>query len=59
MKDIKPTPRPELGPSKFRVGERPDNGSTSSRGCGPSSGAHKDNPHKRIKLTRHAWLQPA
>lgn len=59
MKDIKPSHRTERGPSKRTAAERPDNGASSSRGCGPSSGAHKDNPHKRTQLTRHAWLQPS
>lgn len=56
MKDTKPLPRPEVDTFKSTMAERPDNGSRSSKGCGPSSGAHKDNPHKRTKLTRHAWL---
>lgn len=56
MKDMKPNREPEISPSKYRVLERPDNGSRSSKGLGPSSGAHKDNPHKRLKLARHAWL---
>ncbi len=55
MKDHKPDSGQESKPSLSRL-ERPDNGSRSSKGCGPSSGAHKDNPHKRQKLTRHAWL---
>jgi len=46
--------RPEPSPSKDRVGDRPDNGSRSSRGAGPNSGARLDNPHKRIRLTGHA-----
>jgi hypothetical protein len=36
------------------VGDRPDNGSRSSRGAGPSSGSRRDNPHKRIRLSGHA-----
>lgn len=56
MKDMKPVPRPESDTFKYKAAERPDNGSNSSRGCGPSSGAYKDNPHKRTKLIRHAWL---
>lgn len=55
MKDIKPNREPEPSPSRFSR-ERPDNGSKSSKGVGPSSGAYKDNPHKRLKLARHAWL---
>ena len=55
-KEIQPTPRREVESSRWRSAERPDNGSNSSKGCGPSSGASKDNAHKRIKLTRHAWL---
>ncbi|WP_431095635.1 hypothetical protein [Polaromonas aquatica] len=46
--------RPEPSPSKGRVGDRPDNGSRSSRGAGPSSGSRLDNPHKRIRLSGHA-----
>ena len=46
--------KPEPSPSKDRLGDRPDNGSRSSRGAGPSSGARRDNPHKRIRLTGHA-----
>lgn len=56
MNDYKPDGEHEAKPSTNRL-ERPDNGSKSSRGFGPSSGAHKDNPHKRQKLTRHAWLK--
>jgi hypothetical protein len=48
------THRPEPSPSKGQVGDRPDNGSRSSRGAGPSSGSRLDNPHKRIRLTGHA-----
>lgn len=54
MKDIKPECNHEISPSRYKAGERPDNGSRSSKGFGPSSGAHKDNPHKRLKLARHA-----
>jgi hypothetical protein len=46
--------RPEPSPSKGRVCDRPDNGSLSSRGSGPSSGSRRDNPHRRIQLTGHA-----
>ena len=46
--------RPEPSPSKGQVGDRPDNGSRSSRGAGPSSGSRRDNPHRRIRLTGHA-----
>lgn len=46
--------RPEPSPSKGQPVERPDNGSRSSRGAGPSSGSRRDNPHKRIRLTGHA-----
>lgn len=45
--------KPEPSPSKGQVGDRPDNGSRSSRGAGPTSGARLDNPHKRIRLTGH------
>lgn len=48
------THRPEPSPSKGQVGDRPDNGSRSSRGAGPSSGSRRDNPHRRIRLTGHA-----
>jgi hypothetical protein len=55
MKDTKPSHEVGQGPSRHaKAAERPDNGASSSRGCGPSSGAHKDNPHKRAKLVRHA-----
>ncbi|NML85035.1 hypothetical protein [Polaromonas sp.] len=54
MKDIKPECNHEISPSRYKAGERPDNGSRSSKGFGPSSGSHKDNPHKRLKLARHA-----
>jgi len=57
MKDRKPSLDPDRGPSRPEGVERPDNGASSSRGCGPSSGARKENPHQRIKLARHAWLQ--
>lgn len=56
MKDMKPVPRRESETFNGKTAERPDNGSRSSRGCGPSSGAPKDNPHRRTKLIRHAWL---
>ncbi len=46
--------RPEPSPSKGPMGDRPDNGSLSSRGSGPSSGSRRDNPHRRIQLTGHA-----
>ena len=59
MKDRKPSPGLEQGPSRSQSMERPDNGARSSRGCGPSSGARKDNPHQRIKLARHGWLEPS
>ena len=45
--------KPEPSPSKGQAGDRPDNGSRSSRGAGPTSGARLDNPHKRIRLTGH------
>ena len=54
MKDSKPDREPQVSPSRYRVMERPDNGSVSGRRMGPSSEVHKDNPHKRLKLTRHA-----
>ncbi|CAN5133300.1 hypothetical protein BH10PSE16_BH10PSE16_16600 [soil metagenome] len=55
MNDYKPDSEREAKLSRS-LRERPDNGSRSSRGFGPSSGALKDNPHKRQKLARHAWL---
>jgi hypothetical protein len=55
MKDYKPDSQRESKPSTGRL-ERPDNGSKNSKGFGPGSNAHKDNPHKRLSLTRHAWL---
>ncbi len=54
MKDIKPNREPETSPSRNRPSERPDNELKNCKGAGPSSGAHKDNPHKRIVLVRHA-----
>jgi hypothetical protein len=55
MKDTKPAHEVGHSTSRYtKAAERPDNGASSSRGCGPSSGAHKDNPHKRTKLMRHA-----
>lgn len=55
MKTIKPVHELGRAPSPdTKAAERPDNGASSSRGCGPSSGVHKDNPHKRVKLMRHA-----
>ncbi|SFU88641.1 hypothetical protein SAMN05216350_107105 [Polaromonas sp. YR568] len=51
--------RPEPSPSKGLVGDRPDNGSRSSRGAGPNSGARLDNPHKRIRLTGHGRFDGA
>lgn len=56
MKDLKSVQRRESETFDRKAAERPDNGSRSSKGCGPSSGAYRDNPHKRTKLTRHAWL---
>ncbi|MEO5661092.1 MAG: hypothetical protein ABIQ90_15055 [Polaromonas sp.] len=56
MKDSKPNRDPEINPSRHRLIDRPDNGGRSSQNLGPSSGAQKDNPHKRLKLDRHAWL---
>lgn len=56
MKDIKPTRDQESSPGRLKSSERPDNGSKSSKGLGPNSGARKDNPHRRIKLARHALL---
>ncbi|MDB5932403.1 MAG: hypothetical protein JWR60_4110 [Polaromonas sp.] len=56
MKDFKPNTTQESAPTRVKLGERPDNGSKSSKGLGPSSGAYKDNPHKRIRLARHTSL---
>jgi hypothetical protein len=53
-KDAKPNREPESHPSRSRA-ERPDNGCKGSRGTGPSSGLRRDNPHKALKLVRHAW----
>jgi hypothetical protein len=44
----------EKGPDRRRLHDRPDNGSRSSRGSGPSSGVRKDNPHKPLRIARHA-----
>lgn len=46
--------KPETGPCRDLVSDRPDNGSRSSKGSGPSSDPRKDNPHWRIKLATHA-----
>ena len=56
MKDLKPDRDPESSPGRVKLTERPDNGSKSSKGFGPNSGARKDNPHRRLKLGRHALL---
>ncbi len=45
---------PERGPDRRPVHDRPDNGSRSSKGSGPSSGVRKDNPHKPLRIARHA-----
>jgi hypothetical protein len=55
VKDIKPNREHESNPSRHKL-ERPDNGSKSSKGFGPSSGAHKENPHKQLKLSPHGWM---
>jgi hypothetical protein len=55
MKDIKPNRERESPPSRYKL-ERPDNGSKSGRGFGPSSEAHKENPHKPLKLVPHGWI---
>ena len=44
----------ELGPARKPPVERPDNGSRSSRNAGPSSGVKKDNPHRKLRMSRHA-----
>ena len=54
MKDLTPAREPNPSPSKNSASERPDNGAQSSWGQGPSSGAHKDNPHKQLQLVAHA-----
>ena len=54
MKEAKPSRDTESNPSRS-LGERPDNGCKGSRGAGPSSGLGRDNPHKTVKLVRHAW----
>lgn len=46
--------RPTPSPSKVEVTDRPDNGSRSSKGSGPSSGSKNDNPHHEIKHATHA-----
>ena len=46
--------RPVPSPSKTEVRDRPDNGSKSSRGSGPSSESQKDNPHRKLHLATHA-----
>ena len=54
MKTIQTTTRGhEPGPTKEPLGERPDNGSRSSRGAGPSSGSRRDNAHMWLKLAMH------
>ena len=57
MKDLTPIREPKPSPSKNRASERPDNGAQSSWGQGPSSGAHKDNPHKQLQLVDHGCLK--
>ena len=56
MKETKPSRDQEPSPSRDRATERPDNGPRNSWGAGPSSEVHKDNPHKHLKLARHASL---
>jgi hypothetical protein len=56
MKQTKPSRDPETSPSRHRTTDRPDNGARSNWGAGPSSEVHKDNPHKHLKLARHASL---
>jgi hypothetical protein len=46
--------KPEPGPNRPPLRDRADNGSRSSRGSGPSSGVRKDNPHKSLRIARHA-----
>ena len=40
--------------SKSALRERPDNGSSASKGNGPSSNARHDNPRTHAKLVSHA-----
>ena len=40
--------------SKSALRERPDNGSSASKGTGPSSNARHDNPRTLAKLVSHA-----
>ena len=47
-------PSPSPSPYKDRVSERPDSGSNSCIGSGPSSGHRRDNPHLETKRSRHA-----
>ena len=56
MKDNKPNREAVSNPSRYKL-ERPDNGSKSSQGFGPSSGAHKENPHKQLKVSQHGWMR--
>ena len=56
MKDTKPSRELESNPSRFKVRERPGDGSGNAQTVGPSFEAYKDNPHKPMKLARHAWL---
>ena len=54
MKETKPSRDQESSPARHRVAERPDNGLRNNWGAGPSSEAHKDNPHKHLKLAHRA-----
>jgi len=54
--DNKPSRDHESSPARYRMRERPDNGATSSSNLGPSSEAHKDNPHRRLRLARHTGV---
>lgn len=54
--DSKPNRERESSPGRYPVLDRPDTGLKNYSDLGPSSEAHKDNPHKRVRLSRHAWM---
>ena len=51
---LRPSPSPSPSPYEDHVSERPDSGSKSCIGSGPSSGHRRDNPHLQTKRSRHA-----
>ena len=53
MKNMNPAREPVENPSRIKC-ERPDNGVKRNKEFGPSSDAHKDNPHRQLSLAYHA-----